>query len=64
MKSFRKQYIDCKRSGNVFELDIAKHLNLISEIEDVKKMKLNKVLVCVRYKTQCSSKVCKGERGG
>ena len=65
MRPFRELYLRCKESGNLIEVDISKHLKMMQEVQGVYNLKtLDIILVCVKYKSQCSSKVCKKERMG
>lgn len=70
MKSFRKQYLECKETGICIEIDLIKikiDLGLPSiphrEFKNIKEYKSNKMNVCLRYKKNCISSVCKKERG-
>ena len=48
-KSFREQFLECKRNGNLFE-EKCIHCDKI-------------LLICKKYGGQCISKKCKVERG-
>ncbi len=50
-KSFREKFIDCKKTGNLVEIDISKY-NSFPKI----------ALVCLKYKTICHSGICLDER--
>lgn len=50
-KSFREKLIDCKKTGNLVEIDISKY-NSLPKV----------ALVCLKYKTICHSGVCLDER--
>lgn len=66
MKSFRNQCIECKQTGNMIEVDISvlKLTSLPGILSGIKKsMDVKTILVCLKYRSVCSSKVCKEERG-
>lgn len=53
-KPFSTQFNECKSTGNLIKVDITKY-----GVEWPKE-----VLVCIKYKTACSSKVCIEDRVG
>ena len=50
-KPFRKQFIECKESGNLIEIDISSYRTFPKT-----------ALVCLKYKSVCHSGVCRNER--
>ena len=50
-KSFREHFIECKRTGNLIEVDVSKY----STFPKI-------ALVCLKYKTICHSGICRDER--
>jgi hypothetical protein len=50
-KPFRIQMIDCKKTGNLIEIDISKYGGNVKT-----------ALICLKYNTTCNSGVCKSER--
>lgn len=66
MKSFRDQCIECSKNGNQIEIDISNlKLKIIPGLfSGVKNfLDIDKILICLKYKSACSSKICKDERG-
>jgi len=59
-KPFREQFLECGQNGNLITVDVSKY-NLFKEDE---RRFPQKILVCVKYRCVCSSKVCAGERIG
>jgi len=66
MKPFREQCLECKENGNQIEVDISNlHLKMItSPLSGAEAFIDSKfILVCLKNKKACSSKVCAYERG-
>ena len=55
-KSFRKQFTECHKNGNLIEVDGS----VLKEVCGSKL--LDKLLVCTKYKSICHSGVCREER--
>ncbi len=53
MIPFKTKFIECKKNGNLIEVDISAYNLGFPEI----------ALVCLKHKKVCISKVCRKERG-
>lgn len=66
MKTFREQCIECVHNGNQMEVDVSilklKMIpGLLSGVAGM--IDADKILVCLKHKSACSSSRCKEERG-
>lgn len=52
-KSFREQFLECKKNGNLISINISIYGPKIFP---------ENILVCIKYKSVCYSGVCKDER--
>ena len=50
-KSFREQFLECRKNGNLIDVDVSKYGTFPK-----------KLLVCLKYKCICHSGVCRHER--
>ena len=69
MKPFRKQYLECKKNFNSILIDLGEYkidLGMPTfprkELKNIKELKTNKILICLKYKKVCMSSVCKKDR--
>lgn len=65
-KPFREKMIECKNDGNQIDVDVAiLKLKIFPPLFKGQKdlMDMEKIIVCLKYKSACCSSLCKKERG-
>lgn len=55
MKTFSKQFRECKKNGNLIKIDVSNY----NEVTDLQSFPLKIIFVCLRFKKVCISGVCK-----
>ena len=59
MKSFKDQYRECKQNGNLARITITTPVEVTHGFATMQEIK---TLICMKYRAQCKSSVCKDER--